>query len=101
MTWVLPPDSRAITQAPNDPPGVPPEYVEAVCDGVLAAAAVLADTVTAETAGAASSWPGALGILAGLAGTFRTWPGSISLAHLILVWLAQYSTGHASRLWYS
>ena len=57
MTWELPPDSRAITHAANEPPG----------------------SVTTATSGctvlraAGPSRPGAAGIFAGLAGTFSTW----------------------------
>src|SRR6516225_7412037 len=107
MTWALPPDSRATTHWPNDPPGVPPVYVALLALAALweVSAAGLADGAATCAAGADAgsdagaddgpSWPGGLGIRAGSAGICSTWPGSMRFAHWILLRLAQYSTGHA------
>src|SRR5438067_5760922 len=105
MTCELPPDSRAITHAWNEPDV--PEYVLVVTAGACvvtyewltgAEAACCTGAATGLGAGGPSS-AGGLGIRAGLTGTRSTCPAAMMFAHRTLLWLAQYSTGHASGFW--
>ncbi len=94
MTWELPPDSAAMTQAWNEPSPLVLTDVDAtwvVLDEDEDEDEELAGALTAEvTTGAATgaSSFGAAGALAGLAGTVSSWPTEISFAYLIVAWLS-------------
>src|SRR6185437_13690944 len=107
MTWLLPPDSRAMTHAWNElSPAV--ETVAAAgagaaeatragaayreppaADAAATGAGALTTGAGALTTGAGPRTDGAAGILAGLAGTASTCPTRITFAYLTCLWLAQ------------
>src|SRR6185437_1340927 len=102
MTWLLPPDSRAMTHDWNDPSPAVETVVD--CTGAAATGAACAATAGAAAcppeeaevltvlgAGAGARVAGAPGTLAGLAGTASTCPTPITFAYVIWLWLAQKS----------